>query len=218
MTFVLQPLPYKKTALSPTISPTTMELHYEKHHRGYVDKLNKLTAGTAMARLSLDGVLAKAWGDPNLVSTFNNAAQIWNHDFFWRSMNPAGGARAMGGHWMGRIEAAFGSNEKFEHKFVESAVSQFGSGWAWLVCDAGQLKVMTTSNAVTPTVLGLQPIMNCDLWEHAYYLDYQNDREGFVRAFLSRLANWEFAAKQLSNGEFSQSDDGQSKRRGQAVG
>lgn len=200
MTFVLQPLPYDKTALSPTISPTTMELHYEKHHRGYVEKLNKLTAGTPMSRLPLEGVIAKAWGDPDAKSLFNNAAQVWNHDFFWQSMSPAGGVRAIGGLGKG-IESAFGSYEKFEHKFVERAVTQFGSGWAWLVVDAGRLEVMTTDDAITPTVLGFRPLLTCDLWEHAYYLDYQNDRESFVRAFLSRLANWDFAAEQLSNSE-----------------
>ena len=199
MTFVLKPLPYDKTALSPTISPTTMELHYEKHHRGYVEKLNKLTASMAMSGMPLERVIEMAWGDPNSVSVFDNAAQIWNHDFFWQSMSPAGGLRAIG-QLSDRIDAAFGSYEKFEHTFVERAVAQFGSGWVWLVADAGQLKVITTGDALTPIVLGLRPLLTCDLWEHAYYLDYQNDREKFVRAFLARLANWDRAAMQLEVG------------------
>ncbi len=201
MTFVLQPLPYDKTALSPTISPTTMELHYEKHHRGYVDKLNKLTAGTPMSGQSIENVIAKAWGDPKLATVFNNAAQVWNHDFFWQSMSPAGGTRALAEKMGLSIEASFDSYEKFEQKFVESALAQFGSGWAWLVVDGGRLKVMTTDDAVTPMVLGVRPLLTCDLWEHAYYLDYQNDREKFVRAFLARLANWDFAAEQLASGD-----------------
>jgi Fe-Mn family superoxide dismutase len=199
MTFALQPLPYDKTALSPTISPTTMELHYEKHHRGYVDKLNKLTAGTTMSRLPLERVVETAWGGPNSTGIFNNAAQVWNHDFFWQSMSPTGGARSID-RLSGRIDTAFGSYGAFERKFVESAVAHFGSGWIWLVADAGQLQIMTTSDAATPTVLGLRPLLTCDLWEHAYYLDYQNDREKFVRAFLARLANWEFAAERLATG------------------
>lgn len=199
MTFVLKPLPYDKTALSPTISPTTMELHYEKHHRGYVEKLNKLTAGTAMSLLPLERVVETASGNPNLTGIFDNAAQVWNHDFFWQSMSPAGGFRAIG-RLGGRIDTVFGSYEKFEDAFVEQAVAQFGSGWAWLVVDAGEMKIITTGNAVTPHVLGVRPLLTCDLWEHAYYLDYQNDREKFVRAFLARLANWEFAAKQLELG------------------
>ncbi len=198
MTFVLKPLPYDKAALSPTISPTTIELHYEKHHRGYVDKLNKLTAGTPMSGMSLDGVIAKAWGDPKLATVFNNAAQIWNHDFFWQSMSPAGGTRALADKLGLNIEASFDSYENFEHKFVESALAQFGSGWAWLVVDAGRLKIITTDDAVTPLVLGVTPLLTCDVWEHAYYLDYQNDREKFVRAFLARLANWDIAAERLT--------------------
>jgi Fe-Mn family superoxide dismutase len=200
MTFVLKPLPYGKTALSPTISATTMELHYEKHHRGYVEKLNKLTTGTAMSLLPLERVVETAWGDPNSAGIFNNAAQVWNHDFFWQSMSPTGGVRSMD-RLAGRIDTAFGSYGAFERKFVESAVAQFGSGWIWLVADAGQLKIMTTGDALTPIVLGLRPLVTCDLWEHAYYLDYQSDREKYVRAFLARLVNWEFAVEQMAMGE-----------------
>lgn len=197
MPFSLKPLPYAKSALSPAISATTMELHYEKHHRGYVDKLNKLTAGSLWADLPLAEVISGARADPAAASIFNNAAQVWNHDFFWLSMSPQGGLGSVGSIG-GRLEAGFGSYEKFEAKFVESALAQFGSGWAWLVTDEDGLKVITTDDAVTPMVLGFHPLLTCDLWEHAYYLDYQNNRERFVRAFLARLTNWSFAAEQLA--------------------
>jgi Fe-Mn family superoxide dismutase len=199
MSFTLKPLPYDKAALSPAMSSTTIELHYEKHHRGYVDKLNKLTAGTTMASLPLERVIEKTWGDPKSASIFDNAAQIWNHDFFWQSMHPMGGFRAAGR--FSRLEAAFGSYERFEDKFVERAMAQFGSGWAWLVLDTGKIKIMTTGNALTPAVLGLKALLCCDLWEHAYYLDYQNDREKFLRSFLARLANWGFVEEQFALAE-----------------
>lgn len=197
MPFTLPPLPYAKDALAPTISALTVEFHYEKHHRGYVDKLNKITAGTPMSQRPLEDVIAKAWGDPDAENIFNNAAQIWNHNFFWRSMSPAGGKRALS-RLGNRIEADFGSYEKFEHKFIEKAAAQFGSGWAWLVVDAGRLEVVTTDDAVTPLVLGVRPLLACDVWEHAYYLDYRNDREAFVRGFLALLANWAFVEEQLA--------------------
>jgi superoxide dismutase, Fe-Mn family len=197
MPFMLPPLPYAKDALAPAISALTIGLHYEKHHRGYVDRLNKITAGTPMSRMPLEDVIAKSWGKPDARSTFDNAAQVWNHNFFWRSMSPTGGKRALG-RLGGRIEADFSSYEKFEHDFVEKAVAQFGSGWAWLVLDAGRLKVVTTDDAVTPLVLGLRPLLACDVWEHAYYLDYRNDREAFVRGFLDQLANWAFVEEQLA--------------------
>ncbi len=196
MPFMLPPLPYAKDALAPAISALTMETHYEKHHRGYVDKLNKLTADTPMSKRSLEDVITKTWGDPDATAIFDNAAQVWNHNFFWRSMSPTGGKRALG-RLGSRIEVGFGSYEKFENEFIKKAVAQFGSGWAWLVTDADQLKVVTTSDAVTPLVLGFRPLLTCDVWEHAYYLDYRNDREEFVRSFLAQLANWAFVEDQL---------------------
>jgi Fe-Mn family superoxide dismutase len=200
MPFVLSPLPYDKTALSPTISAPTMELHHGKLHRGYVDNLNHLTENSPLSSMRLEEVIARSWGNPDAKAIFNTAAQAWNHDFYWHSMSPAGGMR-MFDCVRTRIEADFGSYEKFEQKFVEAAVGQFGSGWGWLVADSGKLKVVATDDAITPAVLGLQPLLNCDLWEHAYYLDYQNDREKFVRAFLSRLANWNFVDEQLAIGK-----------------
>ena len=198
MTITLPPLPYDKAALEPTISARTLTCHYEKHHQGYVDKLNKLIANTPMAQLTLESIIKKTWSVPGERKIFNNAAQVWNHNFFWRSMTPRGGARVMGG-LRRSIESAFGSYEKFEQTFVQGAVEQFGSGWTWLVDKGGKLQVITTDDAATPMVLGLHPILVCDVWEHAYYLDYQNDREGFVRGFLSQLANWSFAQDQLTN-------------------
>lgn len=200
MPFTLQPLPYDKSALAPTVSALTMAYHYEKHHRGYVDKLNTLTAGTPMSDMSLGEVIAKSWGNPSASAIFNNAAQVANHDFLWRSMVPSGGKKAIGSFGR-RIESDFGSYEAFERKFVEAAVGLFGSGWAWLVADAGRLRVVSTNDAVTPLVLGVSPLLACDVWEHAYYLDYQNEREKYVRGFLNRLANWDFAGEQLAAGE-----------------
>lgn len=200
MTFTLPPLPYDKKLLSPTISAQTMEFHYEKHHRGYVEKLNALTANSPLSKMTLEGVIAETWGDKDSAKIFNNAAQVWNHTFFWNSMTPEGGERRLG-RFSARIEAGFGSYKKFETEFVEKAVAQFGSGWVWLVSDADELKVVATDDAVTPSVLGLRPVLTCDVWEHAYYLDYQNDREKFVRGFLQRLANWDFAGAQLADKE-----------------
>jgi Fe-Mn family superoxide dismutase len=174
-----------------------MDLHYGKHHRGYVAKLNELTAQTPLFFMPVTEIIAQTWGDPTRLAIFNNAAQIWNHDFLWRSMSPTGGKRSFG-LLSQRIETDFGSYEKFEKKFVETAVAHFGSGWVWLVVDGDVLRVISTVNAVTPSVLGLHPLLTCDVWEHAYYLDYQNVREAYVRAFLNKLANWEFAAQQLS--------------------
>lgn len=196
MPFSLPPLPYAKSALAPTISERTLEFHYEKHHRAYVDKLNKLTASTPLERLPLEDVIMRAWGHPDSTKIFNNAAQVWNHTFFWNSMTARGGERGLGS-FRARIDNDFGSYAKFEDAFVHEAVEQFGTGYVWLILEEDRLKVVTTDDAVPPTVLRLQPLLTCDLWEHAYYLDYQNDREGFVRGFLKHLANWQFAERQI---------------------
>lgn len=199
MSFTLPPLPYAKNALEPVISARTMDFHYDKHHRGYVDKLNKLTANTPMATMPLEAVIARAWGNPGATKIFDNAAQIWNHTFFWHSMSPQGGEKKIGTTLTKRIETAFGDYDKFEQAFVQAAVDQFGSGYAWLVVETDELRVITTEDAVPPMVLGFRPLIACDVWEHAYYLDYQNEREKFVRSFLQRLANWEFAEEQLKS-------------------
>ena len=197
MTFKLAALPYAKAALQPVISERTMEFHYEKHHRGYVDTLNKLVAGTAMAGLALEEIIAKSYRTRGGAAVFNTAAQVWNHDFFWRSMAPSGGGRPLT-VLAAQVEHDFGSYEDFEAEFVKHAVGHFGSGYVWLVVDGGELKITTTENALNPLVLDEHALIGCDLWEHAYYLDYQKGREGFVKGFLSRLANWQFAHERFT--------------------
>jgi Fe-Mn family superoxide dismutase len=203
MTFKLPPLPYATSALDPAISARTMEVHYGKHHAGYVDKLNKLVQGTPLARLPLDEVILRTARDRQATAIFNNAAQAWNHDFFWRSMTPDGGGTpddALGR----RIAADFGSFEEFARRFVAQATGLFGSGWVWLAADADGLRIVTTPNAELPMTSHQHALLGCDVWEHAYYLDYQNNREGFVRIFLDKLANWDFAAEQFADMERAQ--------------
>jgi Fe-Mn family superoxide dismutase len=203
MTFKLPPLPYATSALDPAISARTTEVHYGKHHAGYVDKLNKLVQGTPLARLPLDEVILRTARDRQATAIFNNAAQAWNHDFFWRSMTPDGGGTpddALGR----RIAADFGSFEEFARRFVAQATGLFGSGWVWLAADADGLRIVTTPNAELPMTSHQHALLGCDVWEHAYYLDYQNNREGFVRIFLDKLANWDFAAEQFADMERAQ--------------
>ncbi len=193
--FTLMPLPYDRSALRPVISARTLEFHHGKHHKAYVDRLNKLVAGTPYEHLPLEAIVRKAAGDAAAKKIFNNAGQIWNHDFFWLSMKPGGGGQP-GGALMARIMHDFTSFELFGDLFVRTAVEHFGSGWAWLSAAAdGGLKVSATPDAQSPLLDNLRPLLCCDLWEHAYYLDYQNDREGFVHDFLGRLANWTRASE-----------------------
>lgn len=197
MAFKLSPLPYDVSALAPTISARTMEFHYGKHHAGYVDKLNTLIEGKPYARMSLEQIIEQTARDKEKTPIFNNAAQVWNHDFFWRSMKPQGGGspkREIGD----RIDKDFGSYDKFVKQFVEKAVGQFGSGWTWLVAAGDRLQVVSTPDAEPPMISGQLALLTCDVWEHAYYLDYQHDRQSFTEAFLGKLANWDFAAEQLS--------------------
>jgi Fe-Mn family superoxide dismutase len=194
MTFKLPPLPYATSALDPAISARTMEVHYGKHHAGYVDKLNKLVQGTPLARLPLDEVILRTARDRQATAIFNNAAQAWNHDFFWRSMTPDGGGTpddALGR----RIAADFGSFEEFARRFVAQATGLFGSGWVWLAADADGLRIVTTPNAELPMTSHQHALLGCDVWEHAYYLDYQNRRGDYVQAVLDKLINWHFAAQ-----------------------
>lgn len=196
MAFKLAPLPYPKSALEPAISARTMDFHYGKHHAGYVDKLNKLVEGTPYADLPLEQVIQRAARDPKAKGIFNNAAQVWNHDFFWRSMAGDSGGKpdaTLGG----QIAADFGSLEGFAKQFVTQATGLFGSGWTWLVMDANKLRIVSTSNAELPMTAQQHALLTCDVWEHAYYLDYQNNREAFVHAFLEKLVNWEFAVEQF---------------------
>ncbi|MCU0917128.1 MAG: superoxide dismutase [Planctomycetes bacterium] len=194
--FQLPPLPYGQEALAPHISAQTVSFHYGKHHQTYVDNLNKLVAGTPWAGQPLEKVIRESAGAADKAAIFNNAAQVWNHTFFWQSMKPGGGGKPTG-PLMGLMEKSFGSFEAFKKSFTDTALAQFGSGWAWLVQDGNQLKIVKTPNADTPMVQGQTALLTCDVWEHAYYLDYQNRRKDFVQAFLDHLANWEFAASQL---------------------
>ncbi|MGA2324036.1 MAG: superoxide dismutase [Sedimentisphaerales bacterium] len=194
--FQLPPLPYAQDALEPYISAKTMSFHYGKHHQAYVDNLNKLVAGTPWATQPLEKIIQETAGVADKAAVFNNAAQVWNHTFFWKSMKPGGGGKPTG-RLLELIEKSFGSLDEFKNAFTTAAVSQFGSGWVWLVQDGDVLKIVKTSNADTPVAHGQTALLTCDVWEHAYYLDYQNRRKDFVQAFLDHLVNWDFAASQL---------------------
>ena len=194
MAFELPPLPYAKDALQPHISEETLDFHYGRHHQTYVTNLNNLTQGKPEANQTLEELIRTAPAG----GLFNNAAQVWNHAFYWRCLKPKGGGDPDG--TLGeRIAADFGSADKFRKEFSEAAVSQFGSGWAWLVSDRGRLKVVKTGNADVPFVNGQTPLLTLDVWEHAYYLDYQNRRADYVDAVIGKLLNWEFATDNLGN-------------------
>jgi len=196
MPHVLPPLPYAANALAPVISANTIGFHYGKHHRGYVDTLNKLLAGTAFAHLSLEQLIAETADQADQAAIFNNAAQVWNHTFYWRSLRAQGGA-APPAVLQHRIEAAFGNLDACKQALAAAAMAQFGSGWVWLVQQGDQLKVVKTGNAETPLTQGAKPLLTVDVWEHAYYLDYQNSRADYVDAVLDKLINWDFAAANL---------------------
>lgn len=192
----LPPLPYPENALEPHISARTIGFHYGKHHRGYVDKTRGFVAGTEWAQMDLVALVQKTAGKPEQTSIFNNAAQVFNHNFYWQSMKPGGGG-VPDGSLAAALNAAFGSYEGFVAEFKDAAASQFGSGWAWLVRDGADLKIVKTGNADTPLTAGQTPLLTIDVWEHAYYLDYQNRRGDYIQAFLDHLVNWEFAARNL---------------------
>ena len=194
--FQLPALPYAQDALAPYVSAKTMSFHYGKHHQAYVDNLNKLIAATPLAGQPLDAIIREAAGVADKAAVFNNAAQVWNHSFFWQSMKPGGGGAPSGALAAG-IDAAFGGLPAFVEQFKAAAVGRFGSGWAWLVDDAGALKIVTTANAEMPAP-PLKPLLTCDVWEHAYYLDFQNRRPDFVQAFCDSLVNWDFAARNFA--------------------
>ncbi len=194
---ILPALPYAENALEPVITAKTLSFHYGKHHQGYVDKLNKLIADTNCADLSLEQIIAKAAGKPKEAAIFNNAAQIWNHTFYWQSLTPKGGGEPPAALKQ-RIEAAFGSVDACKKELANAAVSQFGSGWAWLVLKGGKLRVVKTANAEVPLTMDMKPLLVIDVWEHAYYLDYQNRRADYVNSVLEKLLNWEFALQNAS--------------------
>lgn len=190
--FTLPALPFEKTALEPYISSQTFDFHHGKHHKTYVDNLNNLVAGTKFENSSLEEIIKDSEG-----GIFNNAAQVWNHTFYWNCLSPNGGG-APQGKLLEKIEQSFGSFDEFKAKFTEAAKTQFGSGWAWLVSQGDELKIVKTSNAGNPLTDGQTPLLTIDVWEHAYYLDFQNKRPDYITTFLDKLVNWEFVSKNLA--------------------
>lgn len=196
MTYELPPLPFDYTALEPHVSKSTLEFHHDKHHAAYVNKYNDMVKGTDMESKSIEEVIKATYNDASKAGIFNNAAQAWNHTFYWNCIKPSGGGKPSGA-LADKIAADFGSFDKFKEEFATAAATQFGSGWAWLVLDKGTLKVAKTSNAENPIAMGLTPLLTIDVWEHAYYLDYQNKRPDYIETFISSLINWDFVAEQM---------------------
>jgi Fe-Mn family superoxide dismutase len=194
--FSLPALPYADNALDPVISSNTLGFHHGKHHQGYVDNLNKAVAGTPYAEMPLEAIIAATYGVAERTAVYNNAAQHWNHSFYWHSLRPQGGGEPPAALKQ-RIEAAFGSVDACRKELLTAATSQFGSGWAWLVQEGDKLAVTKTGNADSPLHSGLRPLLTIDVWEHAYYLDYQNRRADYVSAVLGKLIDWGFAAGNL---------------------
>lgn len=198
MSFELPALPYAQDALEPHISADTLGFHHGKHHNAYVTNLNNLVAGSDFEGKSLEEIMQETAGDAGKAGIFNNAAQIWNHTFYWHSMAPNGGGKPTG-DLAAKIDADFGSFDAFIEAFKTAGATQFGSGWAWLVLDTdGKLKVVKTLNAECPLTDGQKPLLTMDVWEHAYYLDYQNRRPDYIATFLNSLVNWDFAAENLA--------------------
>ena len=192
----LPPLPWPDNALDPVISANTLSFHYGKHHKTYVDNVNKMIAGTEYADMPLEKIVKASAGKAEKAGIFNNAAQVWNHTFYWNSLRPKGGGEPPSA-LKHKIEAAFGGVDALKKELSAAAVAQFGSGWAWLVSDGDKLKIVKTANADTPLTQAVKPLLTVDVWEHAYYLDYQNRRADYVNAVLDKLINWEFAANNL---------------------
>jgi len=196
MAYELPALPYDYTALEPCISKSTLEFHHDKHHAAYVKNYNAAVEGTDLANKPLEEAIKATAGDPAKSSIFNNAAQAWNHSFYWQCMKPNGGGQPSG-ELASKIDADFGSFDKFVEEFKTAGATQFGSGWAWLVLDSNTLKVTKTLNAENPMTAGQTPLLTMDVWEHAYYLDYQNRRPDYINDFLGKLVNWDFVAANL---------------------
>jgi Fe-Mn family superoxide dismutase len=196
MAFELAPLPYPYDALEPTLSSQTLHLHHDKHHQTYVTNLNNLTKDTPLAALSLAEVVKATVGKPDQQAIFNNAGQVYNHDLYWSSIKPAGGG-SLPGALEAKIIQDFGSVAAFKEAFQQAGLTQFGSGWAWLVLDGDKLAITKTGNADTPLAHGKTPLLVVDVWEHAYYVDYQNRRVDYLKAFLETLVDWEGAAARL---------------------
>jgi superoxide dismutase, Fe-Mn family len=194
MAFTLPELPYDKSALAPYLSQETLEYHHDKHHNAYINNLNGLIEGTDLAGKSLEEIILASDG-----GVFNNSAQVWNHTFYWSCMKPGGGGLP-GGSLALAIDAAFGSYGVFKTEFTQAAVTQFGSGWAWLVLDGGKLKIVKTGNADLPLKHGQTALLTVDVWEHAYYIDYRNLRPKYVETFLTSLVDWDFVAANYAAG------------------
>jgi Fe-Mn family superoxide dismutase len=192
----LSPLPFDQGALAPVISANTLAFHYGKHHKTYVDTLNKLIVGTEFADMPLESLVKATARQSDHTAIFNNAAQAWNHAFYWKSLRPKGGGEPPA-ELKRLMETSFGGVEQCKKELSKAAVAQFGSGWAWLVQEGEKLKIVKTPDAMTPLIEGPKPLLTIDVWEHAYYLDYQNRRVDYVNALIEKLANWEFAAENL---------------------
>ncbi len=190
-------LPYPKNALEPYISDRTLEFHHGKHHKAYVDNANKMLEGTELAGKDLETIIQAAAKDPTKKGLFNNTAQAWNHAFFWKCMKAGGGGKPSG-KIANKIEVDFGGYEKFVEAFKTAGVTLFGSGWAWLVLKDGKLQIMQGANAETPVAMGIKPLLVVDVWEHAYYLDYQNRRPDFLQSFIDHLIDWDFVNSNLA--------------------
>jgi Fe-Mn family superoxide dismutase len=196
MTIQLPELPYARNALAPHISENTINYHYGKHHQAYVTNLNNLIKGTDLESKGLEEIIKISYQDKSKAAIFNNSAQIWNHTFYWHSMKPNGGGEP-NGKILEKIIADFGSWQNFVTDFKNAGATQFGSGWAWLIFEDNKLKITKTGNAETPLTSNAKPLMTMDVWEHAYYLDYQNARPNYIDIFLNHLVNWDFVASNL---------------------
>jgi Fe-Mn family superoxide dismutase len=195
--FTLPPLPFAEGALAPVISANTLGFHYGKHHKAYVDNLNNLVKGGEFEGQSLEAIIKATAGKPDKAGVFNNAAQVWNHTFYWNCLKPNGGGKPTG-RIAQMIDSDLGGYDKFKADFAQTCVTQFGSGWGWLVAEGGKLKLVKTPNAENPMVKGQTALLTIDVWEHAYYLDYQNRRPDHVNAVIDKLLNWDFAAQNLA--------------------
>jgi Fe-Mn family superoxide dismutase len=196
MSINLPDLPYAPKALEPYITEKTIQFHHGKHHKAYVDNTLKLLAGTALQNVTLEEIIKKTFNDEKQLSLFNNAAQVWNHSFYWTCMKPGGGGQPSG-RIVKLIQDSFGGYDKFIEQYKNAGLTQFGSGWAWLVLRDKKLEIHKTANANTPLTYGCTPLLTVDVWEHAYYLDYQNRRVDYVTAFIEHLINWDFVNSQL---------------------
>lgn len=196
MSLTLPDLPFAKNALEPHISSNTLDFHYGKHHQAYVTNGNKLIAGTNLEALSTEDIVKKVAGDSSKIGIFNNAAQVWNHSFYWNCLKPGGGGKPTG-RIADKINTTFGNYEKFAEELKNAGATQFGSGWAWLVLEGNELKIVKTANADTPLAHGQKALLTVDVWEHAYYLDYQNRRPDYLSTFIDKLINWDFVNSQL---------------------